>query len=67
MTDYSHETLLERKLKRRTKGLMTLFGYDYRTAYRAAVKEAIKDGDVIIVDGRLRDIQQSQTDGRIAG
>ena len=67
MTDYSHETLLERKLKRRTKGLMTLFGYDYRTAYRAAVKEAIKDGDVIIVDGRLRDIQQSQNDGRIAG
>ena len=67
MTDYSHETLLERKLKRRTKGLMTLFGYDYRTAYRAAVKEAIKNGDVIIVDGRLRDIQQSQNDGRIAG
>ena len=67
MTDYSHETLLERKLKRRTKGLMTLFGYDYRAAYRAAVKEAIKDGDVIIVDGRLRDIQQSQNDGRIAG
>lgn len=67
MTDYSHETLLERKLKRRTKGLMTLFGYDCRTAYRAAVKEAIKDGDVIIVDGRLRDIQQSQNDGRIAG
>ena len=67
MENHGCETPLERKLKRRAKGLMTLFGYDYRTAYRAAVKEAIKNGDVIIVDGRLRDIQQSQNDGRIAG
>lgn len=67
MTDYSHETLLERKLKRQAKGLMTLFGYNYPTAYRATVLKAIKDSDVIIVNGKLRDIQPSQNDGRVAG
>ena len=41
--------------------------YPSKVAYRAALVEALKVGDAIVVDGVIRELKPTAADGRIAG
>ena len=58
---------LDRKLRKRAAEIAAASKYPSKVAYRAALIEALKVGDAIIVGGEAREIKPTAADGRIAG
>ena len=60
------EPQLDRKLRKRAAEIAAASKYPSKVAYRAALVEALKIGDAIIVGGVVREIRPTATDGRVA-
>ena len=61
------EPRLDRKLRKRAAEIAAANKYPSKVAYRAALVEALKVGDAIVVDGVVRELKPTAADGRIAG
>lgn len=61
------EPRLDRKLRKRTAEIAAASKYPGKVAYRAALVEALKVGDAIVIDGVVRELKPTAADGRIAG
>ena len=57
---------LDRKLRKRAAEIAAASKYPSEVAYQATLMEAFKIGDVIVVDGVMREIKPTAADGRIA-
>lgn len=66
MNNLKVEPRLDRKLRKRTAEIVAANKYPSKVAYRAALVEALKIGDAIIVGGVVRDIKPTVADGRVA-
>ena len=58
---------LDRKLRKRAPEIAAANKYPNKVAYRAALVEALKVGDAIVVDGVVRELKPTAADGRIVG
>ena len=58
---------LDRKLRKRAAEIATANKYPSKVAYRAALVEALKVGDAIVVDGVVRELKPTVADGKVAG
>ena len=67
MKNLKVEPQLDRKLRKRAAEIAAANKYPSKVAYRAALIEALKVGDAIIVGGEAREIKPTAADGRIAG
>ena len=61
------EPQLDRKLRKRAAEIAAANKYPSKVAYRAALVEALKVGDAIVVDGVVRELKPTAADGRIVG
>ena len=61
------EPQLDRKLRQRAAEIAAANKYPSNVAYRAALVEALKVDDAIVVDGVVRELKPTAADGRIAG
>ena len=66
MNNLKIEPRLDRKLRKRAAEIAAASKYPSEVAYRAALVEALKIGDAIIVGGVVREIKQTAADGRVA-
>ena len=60
------EPQLDRKLRKRAAEIAAANKYPSKVAYRAALVEALKVGDAIVVGGEAREIKPTAADGRVA-
>lgn len=60
------EPRLDRKLLKRAAEIAAANKYPSKVAYRAALIEALKVGDAIVIDGEAREIKPTAADGRVA-
>ena len=60
------EPQLDRKLRKRAAEIAAASKYPSNVAYRAALVEALKVGDAIVVDGVVRELKPTAADGRVA-
>lgn len=67
MNNLKVEPRLNRKLRERAAEIAAASNYPSKVAYRAALVEALKVGDAVIVGGVVREIKPTAADGRIAG
>ena len=58
---------LDRKLRKRAEEIAAANKYPSKVAYQAALVEALKVGDAIVVDGVVRGLKPTAADGRVAG
>lgn len=58
---------LDRKLRKRAAEIAAASKYPSEVAHQAALVEALKVGDAIVVDGVVRELKPTAADGRIAG
>ena len=59
------EPRLDRKLRKHAAEIAAANKYPSKVAYRAALVEALKIGDAIIVGGVVREIKPTAADGRV--
>lgn len=67
MKNLEVEPQLDRKLRKRAAEIAAASKYPGKVAYRAALVEALKVGDAIVIDGVVRELKPTAADGRIAG
>ena len=67
MKNLKVEPQLDRKLRKRTAEIVAANKYPSKVAYRAALVEALNVGDVIVVDGVVRELKPTVADGRVSG
>ena len=66
MKNLKVETRLDWKLRKRAAEIAAASKYPSKVAYRAALVEALKVGDAIVIDGEAREIKPTAADGRVA-
>lgn len=66
MNNLKVEPQLDRKLRKRAAEIAAANKYPSKVVYRAALVEALKVGDAIVVDGVARGLKPTAADGRIA-
>ena len=67
MNNLKVEPQLDRKLRKRAAEIVAANKYPSKVAYRAALVEALKVGDVIVVDGVVMELKPTVADGRVSG
>ena len=60
------EPRLDRKLRERAAEIAAASKHPSKVAYRAALVEALKAGDAIVVNDVVRELKPTAADGRIA-
>lgn len=61
------EPRLDRKLRDRAAEIVAASKYPHKVAYRAALIEALKVGNAIVVDDVVRELKPTVADGRVSG